>query len=80
MKISVDISLYPLDKNYEEPIVKFIEKLRGSNFKVLENPLSTQVYGAYDEVMDFLKSAMKDTFVTEEMVVFTMKFIKGDRS
>lgn len=79
MKVSVDISLYPLDKNYEKPIVAFIEKLRQSPFTVLENPLSTQVYGDYDAVMELLKNAMKETFVTEEMAVFNIKFIKGDR-
>lgn len=80
MKVSVDISLYPLDKNYESPIIAFIEKLRASGFLVLENPLSTQVYGDYDQVMELIKNAMKETFVTEEMAVFNMKFIKGDRS
>lgn len=80
MKVSVDISLYPLDKNYEAPIIAFIEKLKTSGFSVLENPLSTQVYGDYDQVMAFLKSAMKETFINEEMAVFNMKFIKGDRS
>ena len=79
MKVSVDISLYPLDKNYEEPIIKFIEKLKKSPFTILENPLSTQVYGDYDAVMDFLKHAIKETFINEEMAVFNIKFIKGDR-
>ncbi len=80
MKVSVDISLYPLDQNYEPPIIAFIEKLKNSPFKVLENPLSTQVYGDYGAVMELIKSAMKETFITEEMAVFNMKFIKGDRS
>lgn len=80
MKISVDISLYPMNKSFETPIVAFIEKLKTSHFTVLENPLSTQIYGDYDQVMDFLKLAMKQTFVTEEMCVFTLKFIKGDRT
>lgn len=80
MKVSVDISLYPLDKNYEPPIIAFIEKLRASGFLVLENPLSTQVYGDYGPVMDFLKTAIEETFADQEMAVFNMKFIKGDRS
>ena len=79
MKVSVDISLYPLDKNYEAPIVAFIEKLKASPFTILENPLSTQVYGEYDAVIDFLKEAMKQTLINEEMAVFNIKFIKGDR-
>ena len=80
MKVSVDISLYPLDKNYEAPITAFIQKLKSSAFIILETPLSTQVYGDYDAVMDFLKEAMKETFGTQEMAVFNIKFIKGDRS
>ena len=80
MKISVDISLYPMNQSFETPIVAFIEKLKTSGFAILENPLSTQIYGDYDQVMDFLKTAMKETFVTEEMCVFTLKFVKGDRT
>lgn len=80
MNISVDISLYPLDQNFEPPIIAFIEKLRNSPFKVIETPLSTQMYGNYDEVMAFLTQAMKETLVTTEMAVFNIKFVKGDRS
>lgn len=80
MKISVDISMYPMNKDYETPIIKFINLLKKSPFTVLENPLSTQVYGDYDDVMDFIKKAMKETFLSEEMCVYTMKFIKGDRT
>lgn len=80
MKISVDISMYPMNKDYETPIIKFINLLKKSPFTVLENPLSTQVYGDYDDVIDFIKKAMKETFLSEEMCVYTMKFIKGDRT
>ncbi|GEP49688.1 hypothetical protein FNO01nite_03600 [Flavobacterium noncentrifugens] len=80
MKVSVDISLYPMNQNFEEPIIAFIKKARNSGFAVLENPLTTQVYGDYDAIMDFLKSAMKETFLTEEMCVFTLKLVKGDRT
>jgi len=80
MKISVDISLYPMNPDFETPILAFIQRVRNSGFTILENPLTTQIYGDYDQVMDFLKSAMKETFITEEMCVFTLKFVKGDRS
>lgn len=80
MKVSVDISMYPMNPDFEKPILEFIKKLRNSSFTVLENPLSTQIYGDYDAVMDFIKVAMKDTFMHEGMCVFTMKFIKGDRT
>jgi len=80
MKVSVDISLYPLNKEYEKPIIDFIQELRNSEFKVLENDLSTQVYGDYDKVMTFLSSKIKDVFFDENLYVFVLKIIKGDRS
>lgn len=80
MKISVDISLYPMNPDFETPILDFIKRVRNSGFMVLENPLTTQIYGDYDQVMDFLKTAMKETFLKEEMCVFTLKFVKGDRT
>lgn len=80
MKISVDISLYPLKSVYIPEIDLFIEKMRNSGLVVLENTLSTQLYGDYDLVMDFIKKEVKTTFLDNEHCVFTMKFIHGDRT
>lgn len=80
MKVSVDISLYPLNKEYEKPIIDFIQELRNSEFKVIENNLSTQVYGDYDKVMSFLSAKIKDVFFDEHLYVFVLKIVKGDRS
>lgn len=80
MKVSVDISLYPLNKQYSKPITEFIEELRNSEFKVIENNLSTQIYGDYDKVMPFLNSKIKDVFFDDNLYVFVLKIIKGDRS
>ena len=52
MKISVELTFSPLQDNFELPIINFIKKLRASGLIVLENPLSTQVYGDYDTVMN----------------------------
>ncbi len=80
MKVSIDISLYPLNKEYSKPITEFIEELRNSEFKVIENNLSTQIYGDYDQVMPFLNSKIKDVFFDDNLYVFVLKIIKGDRS
>jgi len=80
MKVSVDISLYPLTKEYEKPIIDFIQELRNSEFKVLENDLSTQIYGDYDKVMAFLSTKIKAVFFDENLYVFVLKIVKGDRS
>nr|WP_299170971.1 YkoF family thiamine/hydroxymethylpyrimidine-binding protein [uncultured Allomuricauda sp.] len=80
MNISVELTLTPLQDNFEPPIIDFIKKLRASGLQVLENPLSTQVYGNYDAVMDLLTSEIKETFNNLEHVVLTMKMVKSDRS
>lgn len=79
MNISIDISMYPLNEAFEQPIVEFIKALRKSGFKVEENGLSTQVFGPYDKVMDFLKDQMYETLLEEEHCVFVMKVVSGDR-
>ncbi|HLT33013.1 MAG TPA: hypothetical protein VKZ98_04420, partial [Aquaticitalea sp.] len=62
MKISVELTLTPLHDDYEAAIIHFIKKLRLSGLKVLENSLSTQVYGEYDEVMRILTVEIKEAF------------------
>ncbi len=80
MKISVELTLTPLQDDFEPPIINFIKKLRASGLTVLENPMSTQVYGDYDEVMGLLQSEIEDAFEDLEHVVLTMKIVKSDRS
>lgn len=80
MKISVELTLTPLQDNFEPPIIAFIKKLRASGLRVLENPLSTQVYGDYEEVMGLLQSEIKETFEQLDHVVLSMKLVKSDRS
>jgi len=80
MKISVELTLTPLQDDFEPPIIDFIKKLRSSGLTILENPLSTQVYGDYDEVMSLLKAEIYQSFIPLEHVVLQMKIVKSDRS
>tara|TARA_R110001632_G_scaffold141565_2_gene257512 strand:- start:2596 stop:2856 length:261 start_codon:yes stop_codon:yes gene_type:complete len=80
MKISVELTLMPLQNDFEPPIINFIKKLRASKFTVLENPLSTQIYGDYDELMPFLTNEIKSSFETQENVILNLKMVKSDRS
>jgi len=79
MNISVELTLTPLHTDYEPTIIHFIKKLRASNLKVLENPLSTQVYGDYDEVMKILSIEIKEAFQLIERGLLHMKIVKSDR-
>ena len=80
MKISVELTLSPLQDDFEAPIKKFIKTLRASGFRVIENPLSTQIYGDYDKVMEFLTEEIRESFLAIDHVVLTMKLVKSDRS
>lgn len=53
MNISIDLTLSPLQNDYEIHVIEFIKRLRASEFTVLENPLSTQIYGEFDALMPF---------------------------
>ena len=80
MNISVDLTLSPLQDDYEKHVIEFIEALRDSEFKVLENPLSTQIYGDYDTLMPFLNKEIKRSFEAVGISVLSMKVVKTDRS
>lgn len=80
MKISVELTLTPIQDNFEPAIINFIKSLRSSGLTVIENPLSTQVYGAYDQVMDLLKTEMKTALEAVERGVLFIKIVKSDRS
>ena len=80
MQVSVELTLSPLQDDFEPSIIAFIKELRDSGFTVLENPLSTQIYGDYDELMPFLQGAMKRALLNTEHGLFFMKIVKSDRS
>jgi len=55
IRVAVDISLYPLDKNFIPPISDFISRLNEhSSLTVITNTMSTQIKGEYDVVMGIL--------------------------
>lgn len=80
MKISVELTMSPLQDGYEQHIIDFIKALRNSPFTVIENPLSTQVYGDYQPVMEFLTNAIETSFKNQNAVLVYMKLVKSDRS
>lgn len=80
MKISVELTLTPIQDDYEPIIIDFIKALRNSGLTVLENPLSTQVYGDYDKVMNILQEEIQVAFEAMDRGLLHMKLVKSDRS
>lgn len=80
MQISVELTFSPLQDDFEDHIINFIKKLRASGLTILENPLSTQVFGDYDTVMNLLNSEIKTAFELMDKGLLYMKIVKSDRS
>lgn len=79
MKASIEISMYPLEKNYGTPILEFLERLKThSNFLIQTNSMSTQIFGDYDEIMAVLTREMKTTFLKKKAVVMVLKVFNED--
>ncbi|GMN06851.1 hypothetical protein MTsPCn5_22400 [Croceitalea sp. MTPC5] len=80
MEISVELTFSPLQDDFEQHIINFIQKLRASGLTLLENPLSTQVFGEYSKVMQVLNDEIKIAFELMDKGLLYMKIVKSDRS
>ena len=80
MEISVDISMYPLQKEFEAPILAFIEMLeKEERVDVVRNELSTQVHGDYKIIMTLLEKEMFSVFTEIPNSIFVLKFVGNNR-
>ncbi|HPG34324.1 MAG: thiamine-binding protein [Lentimicrobiaceae bacterium] len=78
MKISVELSYYPLNEQFKPAIKGFIAALNtNTNLVVRTNTMATQVFGEFDEVMATIQRCMKDAFELPHSV-FVMKVINAD--
>lgn len=81
MKISVELSLYPLADNYIPAIDRLLAALHeAAGIEVRTNGMSTQIFGDYNPVMELLQSAMKQTMESEPKVAIVAKFLNTDVS
>jgi hypothetical protein len=76
MELSVEISKYPLADDYLPAIKDFIDRLQTiEGLSVVENTMSTQVFGDYDLVMDSLKGEIRRSYEQFGKAIFVCKFI-----
>ncbi|MBE0493807.1 MAG: hypothetical protein IBX48_05645 [Thiomicrospira sp.] len=81
MKISLDISMYPLKDEFCQPIIDFIERLEQAPGLVLErNSLSTQVFGDYRTIMNLMTEELETVFEQNPHTIFVMKMVGVNRS
>jgi len=78
MKISVDISYYPLKVEFVPHIKDFIRRMNHyETLLVQTNGMSTQIFGEYFEVMKALTNEIHKSFALPHSV-FVMKVINAD--
>ena len=79
MKISVEISLYPLVNEYLPVIDSFIKGLyQFEGLRIHTSHMSTMIIGEYSEVFEALKSEIFQTFQSSTQASFVIKVLKGD--
>lgn len=81
LQASIDISMYPLTESYCQPIIDFINRLKAQpNIKVVQNTLSTQIFGDYRVLMAALTEDIETALAQQPKTVFVIKLVGGDRS
>ncbi|NPA72577.1 MAG: hypothetical protein GXO35_07080 [Gammaproteobacteria bacterium] len=80
MKVSIEISMYPLREAYCQPIIEFIERLaNNAKVSIERNSMSTHIYGDYTDVMDTLTAEVLTVLEKMPETVFVIKLIGTDR-
>lgn len=79
MIVTIEISLYPLIQDYEDPIINFINNLKQyKTIKVFTNAMSTQVSGEWKIVMRALETELEKVFDEVELCSTVIKIINKE--
>jgi uncharacterized protein YqgV (UPF0045/DUF77 family) len=67
METTVEISMYPLNQDYESFIFDFINELKTyKTFKVRVNETSTHLFGDFDSIFDALKNEVRKSYMKHQ--------------
>jgi len=78
MKASVEISMYPLGREYVPDIKDFIERMKNHAGIICEvNGMSTQLFGDYREIMQALTDEIEVSFERHGKSVFVLKVVNA---
>jgi len=79
MRVTAEMSLYPLQGQPIEKILAFIETVTGEpRLEVVVNQLSTQVRGELGVVMDTIAAAIDRSFHGGGAQALVLKILNGD--
>ena len=76
MRVTAELSLYPLSGDVEAPVWAFIEHIIASNrCSLATNSMSTQITGESADVFDSVKQALETSHAAFGRQVLVAKFI-----
>jgi len=79
MRVTVEMSLYPLADDALDKILGFIEVMRAdARLEVVVNQMSTQLRGELGVVLDVLRAAIERSFSAGGSQALVVKFLNAD--
>jgi uncharacterized protein YqgV (UPF0045/DUF77 family) len=79
MRITAELSLYPLQADFVGPITDFIHELRRQpGIEIVTNQLSTQLRGEFAAVTSAVNHCLARTMVASHPVVLVAKYLNAD--
>ena len=74
MDIGLEISLYPLQQQFRQPIHALIARLQSDgSLRVVTNSMSTQIFGDYERVMALLTRELRSAFSSQQQAACVIK-------
>jgi len=79
MRITAEISLYPLQDEFLPPIQSFVRAIQDSpGLEVTVNQMSTQLSGELHDVSQALERALEASFLSGKPQALVAKFLNAD--
>jgi uncharacterized protein YqgV (UPF0045/DUF77 family) len=79
MRITAEMSLYPMQGDPIGKILQFIDAVHGSDrVEIVVNQMSTQIRGELDDVVEVIGNALRRSFAAGGSQVLVTKFLNAD--
>ena len=79
MKLVAELSLYPLQSDFETPILEFIHSLANQpGLELVTNQMSTQVSGEFDVVIRAVHDCLRVSMEISGKQVLVVKYLNAD--
>ena len=79
MRITAEMSMYPLADEYKPTIISFIKELRKvEGLELVTNQLSTQIRGEFDVVTSTINECFRQSMAEQETLVLVVKYLSAD--